>query len=47
MIEEHKIAVKQLKETIQDREEVNSKKDAEINKVSQENDELKRQLAEA
>ena len=42
VIEEQKIANKQLKQTIQDKEEFNSKKDAEINKVNQENEELKR-----
>ena len=47
VIEEQKTANKQLKQTIQDKEEVNNKKDAEINKVNQENEELKRQLAEA
>ena len=42
VIEEQKIANKQLKQKIQDKEEFNSKKDAENSKLSQENEELKR-----
>ena len=47
VIEEHKVANKQLKQTIQDKDEVNTRMKAEISKVSQEKEELARQLAEA
>ena len=47
VIEEHKVANKQLKQTIQDKDEVNTRMKAEISKFNQENEELARQLAEA
>ena len=47
VIEEHKVANKQLKQTIQDKDEVNTRMKAEISKVNQEKEELARQLEEA
>ena len=45
VIEEQKIAIQELKQQIEDKDEVDAKKDAEIFKINQEKEELARLLA--